>query len=765
MIIKNILNRSYHYTMKNKIQYTFWELINECSIEIPTIQRDYTYGRESAKSICEKLIGSILNSLKKDNYPLHLDFVYGKKLGIENFNELERNKNSIDTLLVSLKNYAENLNIEIDFETNQKNSSVAEFVTFIPLDGQQRLTSLFLIHWYVANLLNKEDAKITLKRFKYATRSSSKEFLLFLVKNYFHTENKSELLSESIENHEDFFTKWKKDPTVLGMLIVLDMIHKQFIEKQLDDIRVWENLTSKDIVTFDFFDLDDFELTDELYLKMNARGKKLTHFENFKAWLNKNQSENIQIEDWKKKLDLDWNDLFWNEKAINESKIDTTYLQYFKNMFLGDYLLNENVSEKDENVDLLRLNSEFNPILLFENSEVFRVNINNYLILLECFSNFKVEVSLNPLYYDIKNLNDFFFNKNQGLTWWHTTLNFAISRYIIANKNDLKYLNQWVRVISNLIYNTPIESPKLFSEAANAITKLIDRFQDRNIYNVLKELNASEIDFFAEKQKEEEIVKARLIDDEPICDWENLFIKLEYHNYFYGQIGFIFKLDESIDFEVFKENSRKVSLMFSEDTMKDYNYILFRSLLTYGNCFFNGGNTFTYPTNVRGTLRNRNENWRRFFDNKLKYIKKLNDAISSSEINIVEKLNEIIKGHEDNSSYLGTLIKNSRLLKYPEKNHIRLYANGYYLLKTTRIFGYYTELYTYNWFIKNENNKDFEIAYRYGIGESNLKNTGIEVDKKYFIHFDKDSNNFKIDLFEDKTFENIDEIFIELKNN
>lgn len=750
--------------MKNKIQYTFWELINECSIEIPTIQRDYTYGRESAKSICEKLIGSILNSLKNDNQSLHLDFVYGKKLGVENFNELERNKNSIDTLLVSLKNYAENLNIEIDFETNQKNSSVAEVVTFIPLDGQQRLTSLFLIHWYVANLLKKEDAKKTLKRFRYATRSSSKEFLQFLVNHNFHFENKNNLLSESIENHEDFFTKWKKDPTVLGMLIVLDIIDEKFIEKQLEAIKVWENLTTKDIVTFDFFDLDDFELTDELYLKMNARGKKLTHFENFKAWLNKNHSENIQIEDWKKKLDLDWNDLFWNEKALNESKIDTTYLQFFKNMFLGDYLLNENISEKDENIDLLRLNSEFNPISLFENSESFRVNINNYLVLLEYFSNSKVETLLNPLYYDVTNLNDFFFNKNQGLTWWHTTLNFAISRYIIANKNDLKYLNQWVRVISNLIYNTPIESPKLFTEAANAITKLIVRFQNRNIYNVLKELNASEIDFFAEKQKEEEIVKARLIDDEPIYDWENLFIELEFQNYFYGQIGFIFKLHESIDYKTFKENSRKVSLLFAEEIMKDYNYVLFRSLLTYGNCFFNGGNTLTYPTNLRGTLRNRNENWRKFFDNKLIFIKKLSDDISSSEVNILEKLKKIIKDYEDNSSYLGTLIKNSKLLKYPEKNHIRLYSNGYYLLKTSRIFGYYTELYTYNWFLKNEKNNDFEISYRFGIGESNLTNTGLEVNKKYFIHFDKEANNFKIDLLEGKKFENIDEIFNELKN-
>jgi hypothetical protein len=31
--------------------------------------------------------------------------------------------------------------------------------------------------------------------------------------------------------------------------------------------------------------MDDFALTDELYIKMNARGVQLTEFENFKAWL------------------------------------------------------------------------------------------------------------------------------------------------------------------------------------------------------------------------------------------------------------------------------------------------------------------------------------------------------------------------------------------------------------------------------------------------------------------------------------------------
>ena len=56
---------------------TFWELITSYSIEVPTIQRDYTYGRERAKAISKKLIEKILNAIASQNpeYHLHLDFV------------------------------------------------------------------------------------------------------------------------------------------------------------------------------------------------------------------------------------------------------------------------------------------------------------------------------------------------------------------------------------------------------------------------------------------------------------------------------------------------------------------------------------------------------------------------------------------------------------------------------------------------------------------------------------------------------------------
>ena len=75
-------------------------------IEIPLIQRDYAQGRDMPKveDIRRRFVGALKKALI-NNEPITLDFVYG---------EIDNNR------------------------------------TLIPLDGQQRLTTLFLLHWYIA---------------------------------------------------------------------------------------------------------------------------------------------------------------------------------------------------------------------------------------------------------------------------------------------------------------------------------------------------------------------------------------------------------------------------------------------------------------------------------------------------------------------------------------------------------------------------------------------------------------------------------------
>ncbi|MCR4812085.1 MAG: DUF262 domain-containing protein [Bacteroidales bacterium] len=228
--------------------YSFYKLINNYQIEIPIIQRDYAQGRRNVRAadVRKSIVHSMIEAVKGEK-ELFFDFVYGRIIG---------NK-------------------------------------FIPFDGQQRLTTLFLFHKYIFERSKKSSIcqnnerfhyKDILKRFSYTTRQSSKEFCEKIVE-----ENVIPLqgeLSENVKNQSWFFPDWEKDPTIMGMLTMLDEIHNQ-LKRDFDFNDFAEKLTNKCScpITFLFVDMGEHQLTDETYVKMNARGKTLTPFENFKASL------------------------------------------------------------------------------------------------------------------------------------------------------------------------------------------------------------------------------------------------------------------------------------------------------------------------------------------------------------------------------------------------------------------------------------------------------------------------------------------------
>ena len=99
---------------------SFWELLTKYEVVIPIIQRDYAQGRDGKEHIREKFLTQIKNALDNSNQSGELDFVYG----------------------------------------------TAKDGRFYPLDGQQRLTTLWLLHWFIASKAGKlEEAKETLKKF------------------------------------------------------------------------------------------------------------------------------------------------------------------------------------------------------------------------------------------------------------------------------------------------------------------------------------------------------------------------------------------------------------------------------------------------------------------------------------------------------------------------------------------------------------------------------------------------------------------------
>ena len=85
------------------------QLLSKYKVEIPIIQRDYAQGRKHGKvpKIRDGFLNNLLEALKPSAETLELDFVYGY------------------------------IN---DTQSEEKHKQI-----FIPLDGQQRLTTLFFI--------------------------------------------------------------------------------------------------------------------------------------------------------------------------------------------------------------------------------------------------------------------------------------------------------------------------------------------------------------------------------------------------------------------------------------------------------------------------------------------------------------------------------------------------------------------------------------------------------------------------------------------
>ncbi|MEZ4939183.1 MAG: DUF262 domain-containing protein [Crocinitomicaceae bacterium] len=307
--------------------------MQESTIVIPIIQRDYAQGRQTeiVKKIRNKFLKALFSAIKNEE-ELLLDFVYG-------------------------------------YHTKRKKKGRKEF---IPLDGQQRLTTLFLLHWVVAvKEGNLEEANEYLARFTYEVRHSSKEFCKKLVE--FKPSNEDFSLSENITNQPWYYTEWKYDPTISGMLVTISEIEKLYTE--LNKREVWTLLVGENsCLKFYCLPMEKLGLTDSLYIKMNSRGKPLTKFEIFKSNFSGYLSDGHK-KIFNDKIDSEWSDMFWTIFLNDSSKddiamrMDDGILRFLE--FITDILMHVNSINYIANEDALDrfkrvyYNNEDNVIWLF----------------------------------------------------------------------------------------------------------------------------------------------------------------------------------------------------------------------------------------------------------------------------------------------------------------------------------------------------------------------------------------------------------------
>ena len=285
--------------MNNKQKYeecTFKSFLSKYHVTIPMVQRDYAQGRTSTEvnRVRDRFLTTIKNYLiqPRDNYKImKMDFVYGEKENV--WSKTEPNK--LDEIIVT------------------------------PLDGQQRLTTLYLLHWYAAkkNGHVQPNDYAFMGNFTYDIRPSSRDFCAHLLT--FSPSFTSSIKDQLIDQYW-FMGDWNSDPTILSMLTMLDAINEKFSD--VNDL--WELLTGDDErIIFYFLPLAENGLSDELYIKMNSRGKKLTPFEHFKAEYEaiyeRDSEESMNINH---KFDVEWADTLFNYRD-SDDLIDKEFMRYF----------------------------------------------------------------------------------------------------------------------------------------------------------------------------------------------------------------------------------------------------------------------------------------------------------------------------------------------------------------------------------------------------------------------------------------------------
>lgn len=523
-------------------------------IVIPIIQRDYAQGRtdKDVARIRERFLDALYTAVTK--IPITLDFIYG--------------------------------DINADGELT-------------PLDGQQRLTTLFLLHWYAAKRGNiPAEEYAFLEGFSYATRYSARNFCRELVS---FSPEFSEALSEEIQDQHWYPLDWNKDPTIQPMMVMLDAIDRRFSE--VEDL--WQRLKDG-AISFYFLPIQDMGLTDELYIKMNSRGKPLTRFEHFKAELErelKTVDEGLAkrvIE----KIDRKWTDLLWQYRG-EDNIIDDEFLRYFR--FLCDILCYKNGDTPEE-----RKQDEFQLLLTYFSSDApdVRKNIAMLEASFDCWcelpDNSSPQVFLGKFFTDVSAPGKVIVDTGRysldifaDCLRYYPGRQFPLTRILIlyavlvylqnqASISEEEFIRR-LRIVNNLVQNSE-------DQISNSVRRNRMPADLRQVELIIKNgvIDTTIPQALNVNQLEEEKIKLEWTEKHTFL--AGTLFRLEDHNLLYGQIGVVGLGNP-------KYFSRFASLMGCNRDLVSC------ALLTFGNYSQQERNNWRYQL---GTASN-SDSWRQLF--------------------------------------------------------------------------------------------------------------------------------------------------------
>lgn len=603
-------------------EFNFEKLVEEYGhLRVPEIQRDYAEGRKIQKivDIRKGFLSALMQVVSGAKDKEHLDFIYG--------------------------NIRDN--------------------AFEPLDGQQRLTTLFLLSWFFApeecdDLKDEKGFSV----FTYETRTTAKEFCNELVKHSasglyqeLKTMDEKTKFSEIMTSRAWFKWSWNYDPTVISMLAVLDSIVELIDDEDTPyhySNGYYDNIKH---IMFHRLNLEEMGISDGLYVKMNARGKILSDFDILKSTL----EEEIQFqkqsgtvcaaleESWRTHVDGMWIDYCWDKYTERYDNLDRTKveqveikyrqillrliaLQLARKSDMPNYLLwtvccntfqreldrlipiyvedlfNYRHRKEDKAEVLSPALIDFQSILDDFDSIIYKDDLGKWHDITECIP-FGIEPEKRDMTLIDLYLEQSFSRSTQVI--FYALLGYTRrfpAEEIAKNQSRLEDFCNWIRFVRNTVLisnnNARIDKPNKSVEAMNKVDELLDEFFASNESMLDYLQNVKEGQQFSKERVEEERIKARLRHDK---EWDKLIVRAEAQPMLWGQICCLLawaKIDENnYDINLFATYLSYLERILNETESMDMNKV-YRGLLCIRD--------YRYDNCLLKFSRERDRSWKRY---------------------------------------------------------------------------------------------------------------------------------------------------------
>lgn len=698
---------------------SFYQLfaVDNFDIQIPIIQRDYAQGRPDKSEVRTNFLNALYDYLAEGTPGRELDFVYGA-IGTEDDSQY-----------------------------------------FIPLDGQQRLTTLFLLHWYLSlasgqmlrfrALLTQKDKS----RFSYETRTSTTEFCDNLVTKdiIYDGFDKDNRIAALIRNEGWFYRGWEFDPSVSAMLAMLDAIEEKFFNR-LDFLELLMD-AEYPIIVFQFLNLGAYGLTDDLYVKMNSRGKPLTPFENFKAKLGQkiagfSFSSSLPdgalpkgtnpAEYFSSKIDKEWLNLFWDKGGRSPKKVDEQLMNFIRVILANHTAIDPDKSDISDSIRILfktrdavygEHQREF--LSYYSYDKLGALTPHSLAALISMFDQVNTSLGID----DVHRPDAFHYVPTEvlgrvmgpSLSGNDRMLFHACMGYLVRYA-DLSGLRDWMRVAYNLVENTRADDATAMANGLKEIDKLLGKADD--ILNALGE-SGLKISFFYSRQVEEERIKAALLLRS--AKWTERIWHVEQQSILKGQVGCILEFcgilayytehgdtgwteeEDEVYFQSFSTYADKVIAALNYiPRSKNEGYLWERAMLTKGDYLI--ANSYYRYHLLTDSLTDRDNSWKRLLrlnaeadpdmDKKRLLVKALLDDVQFDVKDVAASCALIAQ--DETAGWRALLIQEPRLFTYSYKGFIRRESDSEIRLLETTKLTYHRELRTMDLYLRAYEGKDLE---------------------------------------------------------